>query len=97
MAATVERIVWRGVGLASGLVAVAATRWALTTVWERVEGREPPTNPASPGSNWTEALTWALASGAALAVSSLIARRGAAEAWKAATGSYPAGSDEALA
>lgn len=34
---------------------------------------------------------WAVASGVAMAVTRLVAQRGAAEAWKAKTGSYPAG------
>ncbi len=92
----IEKVVWRAVGIVSGLVAVTVTRKVLTTVWKQVEGDDPPTNPGQPGTNWAEALTWAIASGAALAVSSLLARRGAAEAWKAATGSYPEGSDQSV-
>jgi hypothetical protein len=87
--ADAERVVWRAVGLVSGLVAVAVTRKVLAVVWTRVDGDEPPTDPAAPSTNWAEALTWAVASGAAVAVSSLLARRGAARAWKAATGTYP--------
>ena len=34
---------------------------------------------------------WAAASGVAMAVTRLVAQRGAAEAWRARTGSYPAG------
>ena len=90
----IEKIVWRAVGMVSGLVAVALTRKVLTTVWKQVEGDDPPANPGQPGTNWAEAITWAVASGAALAVSSLLARRGAAEAWKVATGNYPEGSDQ---
>jgi len=95
--AKVEQATFRVVGMVSGLIAVTVTRKILTTVWKQVEGDEPPTNPGTKGTNWTEALTWAVASGAALAVSSVVARRGAAEAWKAATGSYPEGSDQAIA
>jgi hypothetical protein len=36
-------------------------------------------------------LAWAAACGVAIAVARLVAQRGAAEAWKKATGSYPAG------
>ena len=92
-----QRQVWRGVGLASGLAAGMTTRWVLVRVWTAVEGDEPPGNPAAPGTSWPAALTWALASGAALAVARLVAQRGAAEAWKTATGTYPAGLDEVRA
>ena len=75
----------------------AATRWLLVGCGPTVEGEEPPGNPAAPGTTWPAALTWALASGAALAVARLVAQRGAAEAWKTATGSYPAGLEESTA
>jgi len=89
-----QRQVWRGVGLVSGLAAGAVTRWALVKLWTTVDGDEPPGIPAAPGTTWPAALAWALASGAALAVARLVAQRGAAEAWKTATGTYPAGLDE---
>ena len=89
-----QRQVWRGVGIATGLAAGVTTRWLLVRLWRAVEGDEPPGNPAAPGTTWPAALIWALASGAALAVARLVAQRGAAEAWKAATGSYPAGLEE---
>ena len=84
-------MLWKVVGLASGAAAGAATRAALRTGWKRARGSEPPANPASPSTSWPEALIWALASGVAMAVTRLVAQRGAAEAWKASTGSYPAG------
>ncbi|MGZ4786202.1 MAG: DUF4235 domain-containing protein, partial [Acidimicrobiales bacterium] len=75
-----QRQVWRGVGLASGLAAGMATRAVLVKLWTAVRGDEPPGNPAAPGTTWPAAITWALASGAALAVARLVAQRGAAEA-----------------
>ena len=92
-----EKVAWQAVGLVSGLVAAQVTRKVLSTVWKQVEGEEPPAGASNTGKNWTEAVVWAVASGAALAVSSLIARRVSAEAWKAATGSYPEGADIAEA
>ena len=89
-----ERQMWRVVGIATGLVAGLATRRLLVMAWTAVQGDEPPGNPASPGTTWPAAITWALASGAALAVARLVAQRGAAEAWRTATGSYPAGLEE---
>ncbi len=86
-----QRQVWRVVGLATGLLTGVATRWVLVRVWTAVEGDDPPGNPAAPGTSWPAALTWTLASGIALAVARLVAQRGAAEAWKTATGSYPGG------
>jgi len=67
-----------------------ATRKALQASWRRFRGGDPPTNPASPSTTWSEAIAWAVSSRVALAVTRLIAQRGAAEAWRKATGSYPA-------
>ena len=83
-------ILWKIVALASGATAGAATRAVLHFGWRRAKGSEPPANPASPRTSWPEALIWAAASGVAMAVTRLVAQRGAAEAWKARTGSYPA-------
>jgi hypothetical protein len=89
-----ERVVWKGVGLASGLAVGLATRKVMIVGWERLRGESPPANPASPKTTWVEALAWATASGVALAIARLVAERGAAEAWKATTGSYPPGLED---
>lgn len=78
--------------IGSGLTGVAAgwaTRSVLRAVWRKAKGEQPPENPASPETTWPDALLWAIGSGVALAVTRLVAQRGAAEAWHAATGSYP--------
>jgi hypothetical protein len=89
-----ERQVWRVVGVVAGVAAGAATRKAMTAGWKHFAHDEPPSNPASPRTSWSAAITWSVATGVALAVSRLLAQRGAAEAWKTATGDYPEGLDE---
>jgi NADPH:quinone reductase-like Zn-dependent oxidoreductase len=86
-----RRLLWKAVGSLSGAAAGAATRKLLRAAWRRTRGGDPPTNPAAPGTRWSEALIWAASSGVALAVTRLVAQRGAAEAWKAKTGTYPPG------
>ena len=86
-----QQTMWKLAALASGAAAGAATRAVLHFAWRQAKGSEPPANPASPSTSWSEALTWAAASGVAIAVSRMVAQRGAAEAWKAGTGTYPAG------
>ena len=85
------RILWKAVGSLSGVAAGWATRTLLRAAWRRAKGGEPPANPASPDTSWSEAIIWAASSGVGIAVTRLIAQRGAAEAWKATTGEYPAG------
>ena len=86
-----KRTLWKIVGTFSGLAAGMATKALLRTVWQRVRGGDPPSNPAAPGTSWNEALVWAASSGVAMAVTRLVAQRGAAEVWRAETGKYPPG------
>ena len=86
-----RRMLWKLVGALSGIAAGTATRTLLRAAWRRSQGGDPPTNPAAPGTRWSEAIVWAAASGVAMAVTRLVAQRGAAEAWKASTGAYPPG------
>ena len=89
-----KRALWKVVGTLTGILTGMATRTVLKAVWKRVRGGDPPTNPAAPGTSWGEALVWAASSGVAMAVTRLVAQRGAAEAWKAELGSYPPGLEE---
>lgn len=86
-----RRMMWKVLGTASGMAAGMATRTALRAGWRRTRGGDPPTNPAAPGTAWSEAIAWAVSSGVALAITRLVAQRGAAAAWKAKTGEYPPG------
>ena len=89
-----KRVLWKVVGTVVGILSGMATRTVLRSVWRKVRGGDPPTNAAAPGTSWNEALMWAAASGVAMAVTRLVAQRGAAEAWKAETGTYPPGLEE---
>ena len=85
---------WRIVGTLSGFAAARVTRAALDRGWRGTRGTAPPRNPAAPGTSWPEALVWAAASGLALALSQLIATRGAAAAWEHSTGHLPPGLED---
>jgi hypothetical protein len=90
----IAKVGWKIVGITSGLIAARTSKKILDTTWARTKGGEPPRNPAAPGTSWSEALTWAVASGVAVAVARLLAARGAAQAWKKTTGSLPPGVEE---
>jgi hypothetical protein len=74
---------WKAlVGLLSVGAAVAA-RNAATAVWKRQVGHEPPLNPADPDTGWGEAAAWTVTLGVLAGLARLVARRGAASAWRA--------------
>ncbi len=86
---------WKVVGVTSGLLAVTASKKVLEVTWRKThDGADPPRNPAAPGTSWGEALSWAAASGIALAAARLLASRGAARAWEKTTGGLPPGLEE---
>ena len=84
-----NRMGWKIVAGLSGLLAGLAARRVLMLGWRTFRDNDPPSNPASMRTTWAEAIAWSIASGVTLGVARLIAQRGAAEAWRAATGTYP--------
>ena len=89
-----DDLLWKATALAAGAAAGGAHAARAAGVWRGVKGGEPPVNPAARRTSWPEALSWAASSGVALAVSRLVAQRGAAAAWKAKTGSNPPGLED---
>lgn len=89
-----EKVLWKLVGVLTGVLAAKTGRSVLDKVWARTKGGEPPRNPAAVGTTWNEALTWAIASGIAAGVARLLATRGAASAWRKGTGHLPPGLEE---
>ena len=89
-----EKVLWKLVGILTGLAAAKTGRSVMDKAWARTKGGEPPRNPAAPGTTWSEALTWAVASGVAVAIARLFATRGAAAAWRKGTGHLPPGLEE---
>ncbi len=79
------------VGIATGIAVRKISDKALAKVWQKTKHQEPPADPASPGTPWGEALSWAAASGVAMAVARLVATRGAATAKMKVTGKAPEG------
>jgi hypothetical protein len=89
----VGKIAYKLVGIGAGLVTAKVAEAALNAVWDRTKGSQPPDDPADPRTTWGEALSWAAASGVALAVGRLVATKGTASAWVKATGNPPPGQE----
>ena len=79
------------IGIVTGVVTRKISMKALDQVWRKAKKTEPPADPASPGTPWAEALTWAAASGVAVGVSRLVATKAAATAKMKLTGKVPEG------
>lgn len=79
------------IGIGTGIVVRKVSDKVLSKVWQKTKHQAPPADPASPGTPWVEALSWAAASGVAMAVARLVATRGAATAKMKVTGKAPEG------
>lgn len=77
-----ERKVWRLVASGSAVLAAVGTRKLLRGGWRRWRRGEPPENPADPSVGWGEAIAWTVATGVAVGLGRLIARRSAAAGWR---------------
>ncbi|MBW3596272.1 MAG: DUF4235 domain-containing protein [Planctomycetes bacterium] len=65
---------------AAAVAAGVLTRRALRAAWKQWRGTAPPLNPMADDVNWTDAMIWAAAVGAAAGVARVLSRRGATSA-----------------
>jgi hypothetical protein len=94
VAGAVDKIGWRIVALGFAVPTGIAVRKAMESGWRKAKDDDPPKNPAAPGTQWSEALAWAVVSGIAVAAARLVAARGAAATWKSLTGKLPPGVED---
>jgi hypothetical protein len=80
---------WKILGTGSAVLAAAAAEEGLKTLWRTATGTEPPSVPEDPDTDWTEAITWALLSGAAVGIARLLATRRATAYYRQSTGTPP--------
>ena len=79
------------IGIGTGIAVRKLSENVLTKVWQRTKHTDPPADPASPGTPWPEALSYAVASGVAIGVARLVATKGTATAKMKLTGKVPEG------
>jgi hypothetical protein len=65
----------RAVGGVAGGLAGVVTRKAMTTVWKKATGKEPPSHPEDPDVALAEAIGWAVVMGVAMSIARLLATR----------------------
>lgn len=84
-----EKLLWRGVALASGVASAVAVRQAAVALWRTTRHEDPPKHPGVRDVRWRDALIWTVSVAIGAAVARVVAERTAAAAWKMATGSSP--------
>lgn len=77
-------------GTLSAVAGAFVARKLLRIVWKALTGKTPPDKPESLDVGLAEALTWAVASGAAVGIARVVAQRQVASTWQKANGELPA-------
>ena len=82
-------LAWKAVSYGTGALATIATRRLLVAAWGTRHDTPPPDGPGTVRAPLPDALTWAIAVGAGVAVVRIVAIRSAAKVWEAATHEPP--------
>jgi hypothetical protein len=82
-------MMWKVLGTGSAVLAAGLAQRGITILWRTATGNEPPTIPEDPDTDWTEAVAWALLSGAVIGLARLAATRRAALYYRRSTGELP--------
>lgn len=81
--------IFKIVGTAAAVGAAALAKQATETGWKAIMASEPPANPEDPDTELWEAILWAAASGAVIALARMIATRQWTQYYAKSTGSKP--------
>ena len=88
---------YKVMALLGSILAAFLMRKALHATWKGLTGKEPPANPEHPDVTWPEAVSWAVASGAAIGLARLAAQKKVAASWHKSTGKLPSNVEETAA
>lgn len=84
-----EKLKWMVLATGSAAVAGMAARSAIKAAWRAVRDDDPPLNPASPETDWAEAVAWTVTVGTGVGIARLLTRRAAATGWQRVAGRLP--------
>jgi hypothetical protein len=81
---------WRVMAGAAAFAGGFVAKNAITMIWNKSTGKEPPTNPESPDVDLAEAVGWAVVMGVGMELARLLATRAVAHQYAKGTGELPA-------
>ena len=84
-----KKVGWKAVSYGAGAFAGLVTQRLLEAAWKGLHDASSPPSPADRRASWTEALSWAVATGVGMGVTRLLAIRTAAVVWETATHELP--------
>ncbi|HUR72628.1 MAG TPA: DUF4235 domain-containing protein [Sporichthya sp.] len=86
-----DNVAWKVIAAGGAMVGTILTRKVVGRAWKATTGGAPPEHPENPDTTWTQALAWAMLTGAVAGAVRLVITRNAATSWRSATGALPPG------
>jgi hypothetical protein len=86
-----NNVAWKVIATGGAMVGGILTKKVVGTAWKAATGGDPPAHPENPDTTWTQALAWAMLTGAVAGAVKLVITRNAANSWRTATGQLPPG------
>jgi Protein of unknown function (DUF4235) len=84
-----KQLGWKAISYGAGAVSGLVTQRVAERMWRGMRHGQPPPVPADRRGPLIDALSWAVATGVGMSISRLLAVRGAAVVWEAATHEAP--------
>lgn len=84
-----SKTLWSALATLSALGGAHLMRKGLESSWRAIRKEEPPQNPASPSTEWGEAIIWTITIGVFAGMARLVARRLMASAWEEVADEQP--------
>lgn len=84
-------VAWKLLATGSALGGAVVTKKVVGIAWKAATGSEPPANPENPDTTWSQAMVWAMLTGAVAGATKLLITRKAAAQWRSSTGTLPPG------
>ena len=88
---TRDRLIWSALGLGTAALTAMAARQGMKAGWKAITNEDPPENPISRETTWSDALIWTTAMALGAGVARLVVERVAAQVWQERTGRKPPG------
>lgn len=82
MAFNTKNLDWALFSSAGVILASVLTRKLIKGSYKKLKGKEPPNDPTSKHVTWGEAITWGIASGAAIGLARILAQEGTVKGYK---------------
>lgn len=86
-----SNVAWKVVATGGAFAATFLTKKIVGGAWKAATGGDPPEHPENPDTTWTQAVAWAMITGAVAGAIRLVIARNAAVGWRSATGALPPG------